>query len=41
MISESKELRWFSEEDLENENIKVHVKNTAITVLDFMKNKEE
>lgn len=41
MISESKELRWFSEEDLESENIKVHVKNTAITVLDFMKNKEE
>lgn len=37
MISESKELRWFSEEELESENIKVHVKNTAITALKYLK----
>lgn len=37
MISESDKLRWFSKEDLENESIKVHVKNTAVTVLDFLK----
>lgn len=36
MISESKELRWFSINELESENIKVHVKNTAITVLDYL-----
>ena len=36
MISESKELRWFSIEELENENIKVHVKNTALTVLNYL-----
>lgn len=40
-ISESKELRWFSNEDLKNENIKVHVKNTALTVISYIqKNKE-
>ena len=37
MISESKELRWFSVEELETENIKVHVRNTAITVLNYLK----
>ena len=28
---------WFSKEDLENESIKVHVKNTAVNVLDYLK----
>lgn len=37
MISESKELHWFSMEELESKNIKVHIKNTAITVLNYMK----
>lgn len=37
MISESKELRWFSAEELESENVKVHIKNTAITVLKYLK----
>lgn len=37
MIAESKELRWFSREDLESEDIKVHVKNTAVMVLDYLR----
>lgn len=36
-IAESKELRWFSREDLESEDIKVHVKNTALTVLNYLR----
>lgn len=35
MLYESKELKWFSKEELERENIKVHVKNTALAVLKY------
>lgn len=41
MISESMELRWFSKEELESENIKVHVKNTALTIIDYVKKNKE
>lgn len=41
MISESKELRWFSIEELESENIKIHVKNTAVTIIDYVKKDKE
>lgn len=37
MIRESTELKWFSTEDLAKEEIKVHIKNTALVVLDYMK----
>ena len=33
---ESNTLRWFSREDLLNEQIKPHIQNTALAVLDFM-----
>lgn len=39
MMSESRELRWFSEEDLERDDIKIHIKNTALTVLNYVKKK--
>lgn len=32
---ESAELRWFTREELEQAEIKTHVKNTALAVLDF------
>lgn len=35
-ITESQELRWFSKEELQAEEIKIHVKNTALTVLSFL-----
>jgi len=35
-ITESQELRWFSKEELKVEEIKIHVKNTALTVLSFL-----
>ena len=35
-IAESQELRWFSKEELKAEEIKIHVKNTALTVLSFL-----
>jgi len=35
-IAESQELRWFSKEELQAEEIKIHVKNTALTVLSFL-----
>lgn len=32
---ESKEFRWFSYEDLQSEEIKPHIKNTALAVLEY------
>lgn len=37
MKNESTELKWFSKKDLENESIKIHVKNTALIVLNYTK----
>lgn len=33
---ESAILRWFSREQLESENVKIHIKNTALAVLDYI-----
>lgn len=33
---ESRTLRWFSRSDLETENVKIHIKNTALAVLESM-----
>lgn len=41
MISESKELRWFSIEELESEKVKIHIKNTALTVIDYIQRNKE
>ena len=36
---ESTEFRWFCREELENtDEVKVHIKNTALAVFDFIKN---
>ena len=35
--NESKEFKWFSYEDLLGNDIKPHVKNTAIAILDYLK----
>ncbi len=41
IINESKELRWFSKDELLNEDIKIHIRNTALTVINYIiKNKE-
>ena len=37
--NESNDFRWFSEDELISENIKPHVKNTALSVLEYMRNK--
>ena len=37
MEAESRELRWFSEDDLLREDVKLHIRNTALTVLQFLK----
>lgn len=34
---ESKDFKWFSREELQKSDIKPHVKNTAIAVLDYLK----
>lgn len=34
---ESKEFKWFSYEELKENDIKPHVKNTAIAILDYLK----
>jgi 8-oxo-dGTP pyrophosphatase MutT (NUDIX family) len=34
---ESKEFKWFSLDELENADMKIHIKNTAIAVLEFWK----
>jgi len=36
---ESRELRWFTRQELETEDVKIHIKNTALAVLDYMENK--
>ena len=36
---ESRVFRWFSREDLETFDVKPHIKNTALAVLDYMKNR--
>ena len=34
-LTESQEIRWFSREELETAEIKIHVKNTALEILNF------
>ena len=36
--NESKEFKWFSYEELQEYDIKPHVKNTALAILDYYKN---
>ena len=37
---ESQDFRWFSKEDLLSEDLKPHIKNTALAVLEYLSKKD-